>query len=87
MAPTDEHRKALHARDVQHCPENALEWGEVVLPGVKFYYEGKADGMRKPIGPLSYAVFKELVDKSVIHLHTRVCRKPGGEVRPNLAIA
>ena len=85
LAPTDEHKKTLHARDMQHCPQIALEG--MVLPGVKFYYEGKADGKRKPIGPVSYAGFKELVDKSVIHLHTRVCRKPGGEVRPNLPIA
>jgi hypothetical protein len=60
----------------------------VKLFGVLFYYEGKADGIRKPIGPVTYLKFKELVDKSVIHLHTRVCRKPpGGEVRPTLAIA
>jgi hypothetical protein len=56
--------------------------------GVQFYYEGNVDGKRKPIGPVTYPKLKELVDKSVIHLHTRVCRKPpGGEVRATLAIA
>ena len=41
LAPTDEQKAALHARDMQHCPQTALEG--TVLPGVKFYYEGKAD--------------------------------------------
>ncbi len=89
LAPTDEQKAALHARDMQHCPQTALEG--TVLPGVKFYYEGKADKMGRrhslPIGPISYAGVKELVEKNVIHLHTRVCRKPGGEVQPTLTIA
>ena len=52
-----------------------------ILPGVTIYYESRADGMKKSIGPVYFAAFKELVDTRVIHIHTRVWRKPpGGEV-------
>jgi len=84
--------KWLHTQvNLREAKTNGLyvpNFTPVKLFGVQFFYEGKADGMRKPIGPVTYLKFKELVDKSVIHLHTRVCRKPpGGEVRQTLAIA